>query len=148
MDLEEARKIIIRKFTNYRNRTMEDMNKGVHSKEFTYALLESASALLDFRALSKGKVLFKRERNAEIMKRRDEIFAEQSKPNDSEESEEEEEAARSAKLPLVACYQRALKELWEAEDQVSWEQRGIGEPDDVAAYVSSICSKLYKLMCG
>lgn len=134
MNLAEARKILVRKFTNYRNRAIEEESKGVNDRHFYNALRDAAAALVDFQTMSKAKGLFRRERHTEITKRRDELFAEQSKEADSDDSDEEG-GATDEKLPLIACYQRAVKELWEAEDQDYWERRSVGEPEDISAYV-------------
>lgn len=79
------------------------------------ALQKASAALLDWRASTKGRVAFARRMETEIMRRRDEIY----------EGENEE------KLPLVACYQIALKELWSKTDQDHWETQGLADPDDI-----------------
>lgn len=79
------------------------------------ALQKASSALLDWRTSSKGRAAFARRMEKEITKRRDEIY----------ENENEE------KHPLVACYQIALKELWNKADQNYWETQGMADPDDI-----------------
>lgn len=128
MNIKEARKIIIRKFTNYRNKEMDRLAIGVSDRKMYQAMQDAAAALIDYRFLTKGKSLFKREMHDDIIKRRDVIYAGQGSESEGEDVEEENDGKR---LPLIACYQRALKELWDEQDQDEWEGRGGDEPEDI-----------------
>ena len=73
----------------------------------------AASALIDLKTFSKGRSLFKRKKNSEILERRAEIMDEN--PN----------------VPHIAAYQKALKQLWSEQDQDVWEAQAIGEVEDI-----------------
>lgn len=132
-DIAEARKVLVRKYTNYRNKELEEINSGVCDRKFYRQLEAAGAALADFRFLTKGKSAFKREMHQEIIQRRDQIFVQQSKTRfeADEEGEQEEEPTDKERLPLIACYQRALKELWEEADQQHWQERAADEPQDI-----------------
>lgn len=113
----EAQKCIIRKFTNYRNKYQEkkEAAEGVSQKKLYEAMKKAAASLLDWRAFTKGKAAFAQRMDSTILKRRDDIFEHENEDG----------------LPLIACYQKALKELWRNADQDSWEKKGLDEPDDI-----------------
>lgn len=131
MDLKEAKTIIIRKFTNYRNKELERSTAGVNDRKMYMAMLESATALADLQIISKGRALFKNEMNDAIVKRRDELFMSQVSAAADSEGEDSGEDTSEKRLPLIACYQKALKELWEEADKESWEEKAANEPEDV-----------------
>lgn len=131
MDLKEARTIIIRKFTNYRNKEMERSSSGVNDRKMHSAMLEAGSALADFQITSKGRALFKQEMNEAIIKRRDAMFLEQVASTGDSDDEGLGDDTSEKRLPLIACYQKALRELWEREDQETWEERAADVPEDV-----------------
>lgn len=134
MDTKEARKIIIRKYTNYRNREQERLVSGVTDRKYMRALEEAAAALVDYKVISKGKSLFKRERHESIIRRRDEIFLAHTNNVSMDVDDDDDEGSSDGQhqpLPLVACYQKALKELWEKEDQRYWDERSADEPEDI-----------------
>lgn len=79
------------------------------------ALKEAAASLVDWKAITKGKTLFKRRNRAEINKQRDEILSDED----------------NSRLPKVAAFQIALKELWRNADQEMWEERATEDRDDV-----------------
>ena len=111
MDVASARDSIVRKFTNYRsNRKKPDASL---EQEMIDALKTAATALVDFKTYSKGKNLFKRRMSSEIMARRDEIIQ------------------ANSDIPLIAAYQKALKQLWAECDQDYWEAQAVGEADDI-----------------
>lgn len=116
-DNSTARKCIIRKFTNYRNKVQAAMEStgGVSEVKMYEALQKASAALLDWRACSKGKAAFTRSMETEIMRRRDEIY----------EKENEDDH------PLIACYQMALKELWKKADHEYWDAYAATEPEDI-----------------
>lgn len=102
MDMKQARIIIIRKFTNYRNKELERSTAGVNDRKMYLAMLESATALADLQVVSKGRALFKHEMNDAIVKRRDELHIRQvSTPGDSED-EDLGENTGERRLPLIA----------------------------------------------
>lgn len=117
MNVESARSTLIRKFTNHRNHDV-GAEKSNTVKMYT-ALREAAAALVDFKAFSKGKALFKRQRMDAIMARRNEIY--------------KEYLADEHELPLIAAFQKALKELWNGTDQDQWETQAADEPEDIHA---------------
>lgn len=114
MDLAKARKTIVRKFTNERNRA-KDKHLEDSSKRDS-ALRAAAAAMVDYTAYSKGKSLFRRVKNDLIVERRNEII---------------NEAGGMVKMPVAAAHQKALKELWNEADQEYWESGAIDEVDDV-----------------
>lgn len=118
MSYDSAKSTIIRKFTNHRNHDL-GVDKISSVKQFQ-ALRDAAMALVDFKAFSKGKTLFKKRNNSFIMKRRDEIYNESLTNKD-----------RSLHIPLVAAFQKALKELWNEADQDHWEQQAADDMEDV-----------------
>ena len=73
----------------------------------------AASALVDLKTYSKGRTLFKKKRNTEILAKRAEIMA------------------KDPSLPKIAAYQKALKQLWSNQDQDVWEARATGEANDI-----------------
>lgn len=117
MDISEARKVLVRKYTNYRNKELEEMKSGVCDRKFYRQLEAAGAALADFRFFAKGKSAFKREMHQEIIERRDRLFLQQKRSGDDDEGDNEGSSDNGERLPLIACYQRALKELWEEADQ-------------------------------
>lgn len=107
-------------FTNHRNHDLA-VSKCSSTKLMS-ALKEAAAALVDYKAFSKGKALFKRQNNEEIISRRNRIYSDSLLLADE-----------SLHLPLVACYQKALKEKWNEADQEYWERAAADEPEDIHA---------------
>lgn len=117
-DNAEARKCIIRKFTNYRNKQQMKMATAgeISDVKLYEAQQKAAAAILDWRACSKGKAAFARRMETEIMQRRDEIYKDENEDNH----------------PLIACYQMALKEMWKAADHAYWESQALGDAEDIS----------------
>lgn len=113
--MKDALDTIVRKFTNYRNHERRSGDFAVSEHQMYEALKEAGAALVDWKAITKGKTLFKRRNRAEINKRRDEILSNEA----------------NSRLPKVAAYQIALKELWRDAKQEMWEERAIDDRDDV-----------------
>lgn len=115
MNVEDARTTIVKKFTNHRNHCV-NVDK-ISSVKMYQALREAAAALVDYKAFSKGKSLFKRRNLDTIIERRNSIYSD-SLNTDSP-------------LPLISAYQKALKELWNEADQDHWERSAADEPEDI-----------------
>lgn len=110
----------MRKFTNHRN---HDLNpEKVNTVKMYNALKEAAASLIDFKAFTKGKVLFKKKNMEAIIAKRNEIY--------------KEALANDIELPLVGAFQKALRLLWNDADQDLWERLGADEVVDVRMYVS------------
>jgi len=105
MTIASAREIIIRKFTNYRNSRKRNDDKNAVDREIIESLNTAASAIMDLKAFSGGKRLFKKECHNEIAAKRDELVED------------------DPELPLVAAYQKALKTLWDNADHDFWENK-------------------------
>lgn len=116
-NLAAARKCIIRKFTNYRNKhqTESALKEGMSDAKLYEAMKKAATSLLDYRTFTKGKSLFAKQNESTIMARRDDIFKNENKDG----------------LPLIACYQKALKESWLVADRDHWENLAIDQPEDL-----------------
>lgn len=118
MSVANARKTIVRKFTNERNRA-KDKDLEDSTKKDT-ALRAAAAAMVDYNAYSKGKSLFRRAKNDMIVERRNAII---------------DEAGGKNKMPVAAAHQKALKELWSNADQAYWESEAADDVDDVHGWV-------------
>lgn len=116
MTVDIARATIIRKFTNHRNHDLAGSEKISDVKMYT-ALKDAAVALVDFKAFSKGKALFKQRNMDAIIARRNVLY--------------NEALGDGQDLPLVAAFQKALKQLWNGADQDYWEHEAADEPEDV-----------------
>lgn len=116
MTIDVARATIIRKFTNHRNHDLAGIEKISDVKMYN-ALKEAATALVDFKAFSKGKALFKQRNMEAIISRRNDLY--------------NTALAEELDLPLVAAFQKALKQLWNSADQDYWDQQAVDEPEDV-----------------
>lgn len=116
-NLAAARKCIIRKFTNYRNKhqTESALKEGMSDAKLYEAMKKAATSLLDYRTFTKGKSIFAKQNEAMIVARRDKIYKEENEDG----------------LPLIACYQKALKEFWLTADRDHWENLAIDQPEDL-----------------
>lgn len=119
MGIDSARTTILKRFTNHRNHDMAIAKVSSDSK-LQLALKEAATALVDYKAFSKGKALFKKRNSEALIARRNALYSETLLQDDE-----------SVHLPLVACYQKALKEMWNECDQQHWEAQAADEPEDI-----------------
>jgi hypothetical protein len=95
---------IVRKFTNYRN--YERVKQKITGKtKATDTINNAAATLLELKAFSKGRDLFKEENHSQITVRKTEILL------------------SGEVTSSVGAYQRALRELWEEADQEDYEKR-------------------------
>ena len=117
-----ARDAIVRKFTNYRNH-----NKHADSREArkALALKEVGEKLVNLKSSSRGKRLFK-------LQHQDTISAQQT-----------ELLTANPKLLPVVAYQKAVKFLWEKEDEDHWEALAETELSD-EIYKYNIYFRNYK----
>lgn len=113
MTLKEARSIIVRKFTNYRNKLERNSKGNATNEDVIEAMKVAASAIIDYRSYGKGRQLFRRKKHVEILALRDTLMKDDSS------------------LPQIAAYQKAHKQLWEKEEQDSWNEKALGEPEDI-----------------
>ena len=98
MNLAKACDTIVRKFTSYRSRHLKaDTTSGAEQREID-ALKLAASALVDWKSLTKGRALFKRRNYTEIIRRRDAIMKE------------------DPRISQLGAFQKASKELWQEAD--------------------------------
>lgn len=119
MDVATARDTIIRKFTNYRGdllRKEARTNPDLDAHAEMEAMKQAAAALIDMKSFSKGRSLFRKRKEDEIMALRDQIQAIEH-------------------IPQVAAFQKAWKSLWNEADQDYWETQAVGELEDVFEYV-------------
>jgi hypothetical protein len=116
MTISLARDTIVRKFTNYRNK-MRRGGDDTATRELSEDLKRAADALVNLKSFSKGKSLFKRTLNTEILSKRDEIL--QDNPS----------------LTRIGAFQKALKLLWASANQDYWEAQACGEIEEIYEYV-------------
>ena len=111
MELAEARKALLRKWTNYRHTRLEATSDP--SAPQAAALKMAAAALCDLKTYSKGKSFFKEQNETKIKERQTQILG------------------QNPDMSQIGAYQVALKELWRQEDQESWEVKAGASTEDV-----------------
>ena len=77
------------------------------------ALKAAAAALVDLKAFSKGRNVFKREMHDAIVSRKTSIML--GHPD----------------ISAIGAYQKGLKELWDEADQEAWEEKAANEGKDI-----------------
>jgi hypothetical protein len=124
MTIATAREAIVRKFTNYRNTYRRNQEERLTDRDLQDTMRLAASALLDLKTFSKGKSLFKRRKNSDILAKRDEIMLD------------------DPVISKVGAYQRALKLLWNGAEQEVWEAQAAGEAEDIFEYIFIISTTI------
>jgi hypothetical protein len=109
MDYTAAKDAILRKLANYRYARSEAPD--VDEKVAAYR--KTASALADFKSYHTGKSLFKVDMHDQIIELRDKIRKEKSQ------------------ISAIGAYQMAFKQLWEQEDQHSWDELASVKAKDI-----------------
>ena len=102
---------IVRKFTNYRNTRKKQLDDRVVELE---AIKNAAAALTELKAYSNGRDVFRQEKHSEITERKKELMH------------------TGEVTSGVGAYQRAVRELWEEEDQDYWEEKAAEYGKDVS----------------
>ena len=113
MTRADARVTLLRKFTNDRRQRLS--NTGDDGSPDNHGHV-AAAALFDFKNYSKGKSLFKSRHEKQIRERKLQLLKENSA------------------LGSIGAYQRAVKELWAAEDEQYWEREAETGRDDIFEY--------------
>ena len=126
-----AKETIVQKFTNTRNswkRNSHGENR-VSERELHDAMVSAANALVDLKSFSKGKSLFRKKNENEIIEKRNVLV---NSP---------------INMSPIGAYQKALRILWSEADQDKWEAKAAGELEDIYVYVclTSIYFILYIL---
>jgi len=117
MTIACAKETIVRKFTNYRNKHKNEDEDLLRHHEMSEKMLVAAAALVDLKAYSKGKRLFRKRMYDGIAASRDTLLK------------------HNSNLSHIGAFQKALKQMWDAEDHDYWEAQAAGDPEDVYEYV-------------
>jgi hypothetical protein len=114
MDPSEAKKALLKKFTNYRRTRASKDDMDVDEKPEVTTAETAAAALWSLKKFSTGKAAFVDSKQDAITNLRNQLVAETGcKP--------------------IAAYQKAVKKLWdEEEDHNLWESQSKGDIKDIA----------------